>query len=198
MLRDVDDGHGVEHDADQQRADDHVAHAALAAGKPDAADHHHQHDVVEQVRVDDPRVDAMQAGRRQHAGGEGDQRRDHIAQHHHRAAPECPCCAPPPDCRPSVDVAAPFGEAQEQEQAGTQRPAKMNTSTGTSRKRTPPSSSTQWPGGTGAASCRISCERTKPKTKAAAGQRREDRRHVGIGDEEAVDAARWRGRRPAT
>src|SRR6478735_2957835 len=42
-VRDVEDDHGVEHDADEEGAHHHVAHAALATRKPDAADDHHQH-----------------------------------------------------------------------------------------------------------------------------------------------------------
>src|SRR5665213_2564002 len=41
---DVHDRHAVEKDSDEQRADDHVADAAPAAGKTDAAEHDDQDD----------------------------------------------------------------------------------------------------------------------------------------------------------
>ena len=58
MIGNVDDGHGIQHDADEDGADDDVAHAALAARQADAADHHDEDDVVEQRRVDDAGVHA--------------------------------------------------------------------------------------------------------------------------------------------
>ena len=74
--------------------------------------------------------------------------------------------------------------------------AKRKTSTGMSSRRTPPQRLDPVPGGTGMASCAISCERTKPKTKAPLAKRGENRRDIGIGDEEAVDEADQRGRQP--
>ena len=48
---DVHDGHAVQQDADQQRADDDVADPAAPARQADAAEHHDQDDVVDQVEV---------------------------------------------------------------------------------------------------------------------------------------------------
>ena len=128
----------------------------------------------------------LQAGRRQQPRQKGHQRRDHIAQHQHRAHRNADIARRHRIVARIIDEAAPFGEKRRNRKVTKASAANRNTSTGTDASRARPSASIQWPGGTGTASCVISCERTKPNTNDPDGQGHENRRHIGIGHQKAV------------
>ncbi|MPL88388.1 hypothetical protein SDC9_34408 [bioreactor metagenome] len=186
--RNVEDGHRVQQDADQRRADQHVAHAALAARKPDAADHRHQHDVVKLGRVHHAGVHRLQAARGQDPGGEGDERRDHVTQHQHRPHRHADIARRRRVVARVIDIAPPFGEAQEDEggkgETGEDEDLERHVGKPQRAELGHPVP--------GRHRHRVRADQLRthqPVDEGGRGEGDEDRRHLGIGDKKAVREA---------
>jgi hypothetical protein len=90
-------------------------------GEADAADDHHEDDVVQQRAVDDAGVHRMDARRHDEPGDEGEQRRPDILEHDHRADRQARIARRVQVVAGQIDIAAILTEAQPQESRGQDR-----------------------------------------------------------------------------
>src|SRR4029078_4236291 len=84
VVGDVEDRHRVKDGADKQRADHRVQDAAASSGQSDAAKHAYKNDVVDQRRVIDSRLHAVDGSRQDQPGKGTDQCRQAVLEEHYR------------------------------------------------------------------------------------------------------------------